>query len=466
MALPLSESEFEVGRHRRAAQPVSTSEFDQVSTHEDGAQARRLHRWYPWLVVAVAFALLLSDYMSRQVLSAVFPTLKQAWHVSDSQLGSLTSIVALMVAVLTFPLSVVADRFGRVKSLIAMAIVWSLATLGCAVASGYHEMMIARFFVGVGEAAYGSVGIAVVLSVFASRMHATLGGAFMAGGSFGSVIGVALGGFLADRIGWRWAFAIMAIIGLVLVLVFRLVVTEKRLARYAIHDDGTAGERVNSAVQQKVSVRTLFTSAPVWFAYIGSGLQMLGAAVLLAWMPSFFNRYYHMHTAKAAATASLFVLCVGAGILVCGFITDRVSIGNQSRKWTSSIVYCAIALAGLMIGFHLPNGPMQLTLIGIGAFFSGGCCGPAAAVVAGLTHESVRSSAMGTLTLANNLLGLALGPWIVGILADSLGLKSALALMPIAYLVAIVAFLVGKVLYPAGVRKLAAQSEVRAEVEA
>lgn len=142
-------------------------------------------RRYAWLVFALSFALLLSDYMSRQVLNAVFPMLKTQWLLSDGQLGSLSGVVALMVGVLTFPLSLLADRWGRVRILVAAATVWSLATLGCAVAAGYGEMFLARFVVGIGEAAYGSVGIAVVLSVFPVALRATLAGAFMAGGRSG-----------------------------------------------------------------------------------------------------------------------------------------------------------------------------------------------------------------------------------------------------------------------------------------
>src|SRR6478752_7728388 len=126
---------------------------------------------YPWIVFALTFGLLLSDYMSRQVLSAIFPFLKTEWALSDSQLASLSSIVALMVGLLTLPLSLLADRWGRVKSLVAMAGLWSIATLLCAVAGSYEQMLGARFLVGVGEAAYGSVGIAVVLSVFAPRLR-------------------------------------------------------------------------------------------------------------------------------------------------------------------------------------------------------------------------------------------------------------------------------------------------------
>ncbi|WP_305092832.1 MFS transporter [Prescottella sp. R16] len=430
----------------------------------DPAPTAGRSRIYPWVVAALAFALLLSDYMSRQVLSAVFPMLKSEWALSDSQLASLTSVVALMVGLLTFPLSLLADRWGRVKSIVLMAVIWSIATLCCAVASNYEQMLAARFFVGVGEAAYGSVGIAVVLSVFSSRLHSSLSGAFMAGGSFGSVVGVSLGGVIAVNVGWRWSFTAMAVLGLILVALFRAVVTESRLARYAVHDAPitVSGGGVRSAPVIRVPVSTLFTNPAVWCVYLAGGFQMFTAAVLLAWTPSFFNRYYDMPLDKAAGAAALFVLLVGAGMVVCGMVTDRVSRTDPARKWMTGVVFCVIALLSLGIGFQLDAGAPQLILLGIGAFFSAGCSGPTAAMVAGLTHESVRSSALGTLTIANNVLGLALGPFVIGILADRLGLIESLQLAPLFYIAAIVALLVGKRMYPAGMRKLAAQSTVSA----
>lgn len=143
-----------------------------ASAEDSGTDtAHSVPRRYAWVVFALTFGLLISDYMSRQVLNAVFPLLKGEWALSDSQLGLLSGIVALMVGLLTFPLSLLADRFGRVRSLVLMAVLWSLATLGCALAENYPQMFVARFLVGVGEAAYGSVGIAVVVAVFPRDMR-------------------------------------------------------------------------------------------------------------------------------------------------------------------------------------------------------------------------------------------------------------------------------------------------------
>ncbi|TSD99951.1 MFS transporter [Skermania sp. ID1734] len=412
---------------------------------------RTRSRIFPWLVFALTFALLLSDYMSRQVLSAVFPFLKSEWALSDSRLASLTSIVALMVGLLTLPLSLLADRWGRVKSLTLMAVLWSVATLLCAIASNYEQMLGARFLVGVGEAAYGSVGIALVLSVFAPRVHATLSGAFMAGGSFGSVVGVALGGVIAVHLGWRWSFAAMAVLGLILVAFFRALITETKLARHAVDEPETG----NPALPRfRAPVSSLFTNPAVLCAYVGGGLQMFTAAVLLAWMPSFFNRYYHFAPDKAGVVASAVVLLVGSGMVVCGIITDRIGRSDITRKWSAAVGFCLISLICLGVGFHLDAGAGQLVLIGIGACCAAGSSGPTAAMVANLTHTSIRASAMGTLTVANNLLGLALGPFVIGILADHLGLREALQLSPLMYLAAIAALLAGKRLHPAGLRRL------------
>src|SRR5262245_59246951 len=109
-------------------------------------------RRYAWIAFALVIGLMLSDYLSRQVINAVFPFLKASWSRSDAQLGSLASVVALVVGVMTFPISLLADRFGRVRSATAMAIVWGLATIACGLSGNFMTLFIARAFVGLGEA--------------------------------------------------------------------------------------------------------------------------------------------------------------------------------------------------------------------------------------------------------------------------------------------------------------------------
>jgi MFS family permease len=427
-----------------------------------GSSTWPVSRRYAWVVFALSFGLLLSDYMSRQVLNAVFPMLKADWLLSDARLGSLSGIVALMVGLLTFPLSLLADRWGRVRSLVIAATVWSLATLGCAVAASYGQMFAGRLFVGVGEAAYGSVGIAVVLSVFPRALRATLSGAFIAGGAFGSVLGISIGGALAQAFGWRWAFGAMGVFGLVLAGVYAIVVTEKRLApaqNPAGAEDGAgAGAVADERESLRVLLPRLFSSVSVISAYIGSGLQLFIAGALIAWLPSFFNRYYDMPTAKAGATAGLFALVIGIGMVVGGIASDRISRGAPIRKWAVAISCSVGSLVLLMTAFRLPTGPVQLLVLALGALLCAGTAGPGAAMVANLTPAAIAATAFATLTLAQSLLGLAPGPAVTGLLADHLGLLGALRLVPLVAIAATGAFLIGRHFYDRDLRRLSGQS--------
>jgi MFS family permease len=395
-----------------------------------------------WLVFAVSFALLLSDYMSRQVLAAVFPLLKAEWHLSDARLGALGGVVALMVGVLTVPLSLVADRVGRARSVAAMALTWSVATLGCALCANYGQLMLARTVLGVGEAAYGSVGLAVVFTYFPRQFRATITGAFMAGGLFGSFAGLILGGAIAARFGWRGSFVAMALFGLLLAAVYAVVVRQRR------PDDAAASEPAARLAPREV-VRGLFGTPAVVATYVASGLQLLVLGALTAWTPSYLNRELDLPPAKAAAVAAGLLLSSGVGMVVWGGLTDRLCAGRPQLRPTLAAAYALVTFGFLEAAFMLPPGPIQLGCALIGLFCAGATTGPAGAIVADGAPLALHGAALAVLTLANNLIGLAPGPAVAGLLADHFGLQAALRLCVGAALVAAGAFaLVGHLQRP------------------
>ena len=388
---------------------------------------------YAWLVFALTFGLLISDYMARQVLSAVFPLLKAEWNLTDGQLGLLSGIVAVTVGVLTCPISLLADRIGRVKSIAAMAVLWSLATLLCGLAATYNQMLAARVLVGVGEAAYGSVGIAVIISVFPERLRSTLTGAFMAGGLVGQVLGVAVGGAVAATHGWRFAFLAIGAAGLLLALIYPFVVRETRLR----------GEAEVQRAQVKLSnLGALFSGRALKCAYVGSGLQLFVAGALPAWLPTYFVRYYDLPLKQATSLAALFLALGGTGMVVCGMISDKLVPETRQRAVLSAF-YCMGCAGAITAAFALGPGTAQLVLLGIGMFLAAASAGASGAIVAALTPAALHGTAFAVLTLANNALGLAPGPIVTGWLADRLGLLGALQLLPFASLAAALVFIVG-----------------------
>ena len=156
-----------------------------------------------WFAFAMTIALMIFDYVDRQIIVSLFPHLKAEWGLSDKQLAGLVSIVSITVAVGGIPIALIADRFSRVKSIVVMATAWSLATISCMFVRSYPALFAARAVVGAGEAGYGSVGAGLIASHFPARMRGTLMAGFFAAASFGSVLGVLLGGVIADRWGWK-----------------------------------------------------------------------------------------------------------------------------------------------------------------------------------------------------------------------------------------------------------------------
>ena len=414
----------------------------QEAAYYDSAPSQPI-RGYAWVIFALTFGLLLSDYMSRQVLNAVFPHIIAEWGLSDTQLGMLSGIVSLSVGILAFPLSLAADRWGRVRSVTAMAALWSLATLLCGLSHNYSTLLAARFLVGVGEAAYSGVGIAILISMFPPRYTSTVIGTFMAGGMIGSVMGIGLGGALASQFGWRSAFVGMAIFGMTLTLLYMMIAKPSRIEGEKGQSTGIGQTGSPATLRVGHVLRELFTSPVLICIYIGGGLQLFLNGGLLAWLPSFLTRVYDMPLSKADGVAAIFVLCGACGMPICGALSDRLGRDSPRRKMLLAIGFNLASGALLFAAFQFHAGPIQLTLIALAMFFCVGIMGPSCAMVANLTPKAIHSTAMATLSLAFNVLGMAPGSVVTGALADRFGLATALQLLPIASIASAIVLLIG-----------------------
>jgi MFS transporter, Spinster family, sphingosine-1-phosphate transporter len=415
-------------------------------------------RRYAWSVFGIVFALMVVDYIDRQVVVSMFPHLKAHWNLSDAQLGGLVSIVSITVALGTLPLSVLADRWSRVKSIFVMALVWSCATIACAFAESYEQLIAARSIVGLGEAAYGSAGAALLATLFPVRMRSTVLGAFLAAGLIGSVFGVVLGGVIAQHWGWQAGFGSVGVPGLLLAVLFLFIVRDyKTVALPTV----TTGQR-NAPMAAKVIAAALLKPRTAIVTCLGAGLQLIMVSTTYAWLPSYFNRFYNLAPDAAGARTAIVVLMGGVGAIVWSIVADRMGPRfPRARLQVPAIAAVATAILMWTAFAILPPGPLQFATIVAGAAMMTASIGPVCAVVVDVVHPSVRATAASVLSLTQNLFGLAAGPLLTGVLSDAYGLPFAMSVVPLFCLVAAAAFVLAARTYVFDLKNAEADQAVR-----
>ena len=408
-----------------------------------------------WFAFAMTCGLMLFDYIDRQVIVSLFPHLKDEWGLSDKQLGALASIVSVTVALAGIPVALAADRFSRVKSIVVMALGWSLASISCMFTGGFSQLVTARGVVGLGEAGYGSVGAVLIASHFPSRMRGALMAAFLACASIGSVLGVMLGGVIAAHWGWRAAFGVVGVPGLVLALLY-MKVRDYRTVSLTPREPAARPSRGTARfiVQQLLNSRTL-----LWLC-LAAPAQVILVSSMWAWLPSYLHRVHGLATDQAAIRASLVVLCGAAGMVFWGAVADRAARSRPRVKLQVVGLLCAVSAVVLSFAFGAPRLGVTLSvqaqfgLIALGGFFMACISGVVTAVAIEVVHPGIRSTGASVLSLFQNLLGLAAGPFIAGWVSDVWSLETALTVMPAVGLLAAGLFMITSRCYEADLKRV------------
>ncbi|WP_144006968.1 MFS transporter [Pelomonas sp. KK5] len=406
-----------------------------VAGAPDGYLVRPAQAWFAF---AMTFGLMLLDYVDRQVIVSLFPYIKADWGLSDKQLGGLVSIISLVVALGGLPVALLADRLSRVKSVVVMALVWSLASLSCMFCGSYGQLFTARALVGAGEAGYGSVGAALIASLFPRRLRSGLLGAFFAAASFGSVLGVLLGGTIAAHWGWKAAFGAVSVPGLVLALLYLFVRDYKTVE---IVSPSASGSYLSVGTLLRRTAKTLARTKTLVWACLGAAMQLIVVSAIWSWLPSFLNRVHGIPADQAGRQAALVVLAGALGGFIWGLLVDRAAQRWAGRRLLGVALLCLLSMGLFLVAFGVLSGAAQFKLIVLGGFVMTCTVGPISAVVFDVIHPAVRSTGAAVLSLAQNLLGLAIGPVLTGWLSDALGLQQALTLVPLFSVLAALFFL-------------------------
>ncbi|HEY0815508.1 MAG TPA: MFS transporter [Pseudonocardia sp.] len=389
---------------------------NQARTHSgsivDGLNGDARGAFAPRSALALLCALLVLDFADRQVVVAAFPYLRVEFAASEAQLGALVSAVSVVIALGALPAALVVDRWSRVRAIAVMGAVWSIATAACALTPGYVALLAARVGVGVGEAGFGPAGSALLGATYPLERRATVLGIFQMGAPLGVVTGSVVGSLVAAQWGWRPAFLVVALPGLVLALL------ALRLRDYRSVPERSRG---------RVAVAALLHRRSALGAMLGGAFLLVVVSTLYTWLPTHLERAYGLSPAHAGVMASIVVLAGAVGTVTAGHLADRLARRDVRYRLLVPAVGAVLTTATLGSAFGLAApGVTQMVLVLLGGATATTAIGPVAAVVLDVVRSSVHATAIAVLALVQNLLGLAVGPVVTGVLADRWGLTAAL----------------------------------------
>jgi len=363
------------------------------------------------LVVVYTF-----NFIDRQILSILLEPIKQDLGLSDSALGMLTGFAfALFYATLGIPIARFADRSNR-RNLIAWALaIWSAMTAVSGLAQNFWHLLLARIGVGVGEAGCSPPAHSMLADYFPTENRATALGIYSLGIPFGILFGFIAGGWLNEFFGWRVAFFIVGVPGLLLAILVRFTLREP--------PRGMAEGRVADEEQPTImeTFRFLWSKRSFRHMAVGGGLTAFVGYGVITWVPSFLIRSYGMSTGDVGTYLGLILgIPGGIGIALGGYLADR--FGARDTRWFLWIVSVAlIASTPLFFGVYLSSTAfaslMFLILpILLGNFYQA----TTFSQTQGLVSLRMRSVAAAVLLFILNMIGLGAGPQAVGILSDIL----------------------------------------------
>lgn len=390
-----------------------------------------------YFLLTLICVLYLFDYADRLVITSFLDSIKKEWLLSDTQLGMLTGVVNLFVAVFVLPLSILVDRWSRTKMIAIMAIVWSIASLSCALVHNYHQLLLFRALTGLGEAAYASAAVALISKTFPRNRRAQYLGIYNAAAPMGAGIGIVIGGIIAANLGWRYSFGLVALPGLLIALLF---FTVKDYSTLPIEQQ--AKESTNTFRNICSSIFNLFKIKTLWYIYIAYAILIGVNTSMLDWSTTYFMRFMGLPQKTASSISGLIAIMVLVGAPLGGILGDKWNRKNKNAYHYFSAITVFISAITLFIALSLKNIPVAMIFFGLFGVFSVCYLAPVTTIIQNVVHPGMRAVSFGINVLFMNLIGAFSFPIIIGKISDYLGLHVSLFFLPVMSLLAGIVFLV------------------------
>lgn len=412
----------------------------------------QVSRGYAYYVFLLLFLLYLFNYVDRMVVSALLPFLKIDWGLTDTQCGWFASIVTLMMAIFVFPISILVDRWSRRKAIAIMGILWGVASAACALTRNFAQLVFVRSFVGVGEAAYTSGGHAMIAAYFPEEKRATMNGLFTAAIPFGTAVGVILGGVIGETLGWRYAFGIMAIPGIIVAILFYWVKDYKTVA--ITKRDHSADGLVHVKMKFGDIVKEFLHTPSVLFTYLGYVGNTFVTTALMTWLPTYYHRVDNLPMDKAGLKTSVVFLLAIFGAPIGGIVIDRLRKRWLNARMSIPAITSLLVALCLFIGFSFFTGTKQYIFLLAFGFFAPMFAAGGSAVTQDVVHPGLRAFSYALAQFFMMALGYTLAPIFIGAISDRFDLLTAFQFLPIFALFGAVVFFIGSFYYVRDLHKV------------
>lgn len=375
------------------------------------------------LTLALLTAAYFFSYMDRQILAILQELIRKDLSLTDTQLGLIGGLAfALFYATLGIPVARLADRGNRVNIIAIALALWSMMTAVCGLAQNFWQLLAARVGVGIGEAGSSPPSHSIIADLYPPEKRAGAMGIYSLGVVLGAALGTIIGGTMAHLYGWRVAMFTVGLPGIVLAIVIKLVMTEPRrgLSDAQRVADGEAAGTIPTLGQ---GFAEMWGNAAAVHLVMGVTITSMIGYGLTAFGPSFMQRSLGLEMIQVA-----WIVAPVAGVMGTlsavggGWLANRVAkrSGIHAQAWLV-LVLKAVGLPLVLLFYVVSDDPwIAVPVYWLSVLLVNSYLGPTFALIQGLAPMRMRALWAAITLLVINLIGLGLGPTLIGMVSDLL----------------------------------------------
>ena len=384
------------------------------------------------------------NFIDRQILVILQESIKLELGLSDKQLGLLSGFTfAVFYVVCGIPIARWADRYNRVNIVSASLVVWSGMTALSGMTTNFMQLLAARIGVGVGEAGASPPSHSIISDYFPHEERGRALSFYSIGIYIGILFGFLAGGWINQFFGWRMAFLVVGIPGILLAVIVKLTLREP--LRGAVDDGDHSAAPEGSLL---TDVRKMWSLPSFRYAALGSGFNAFLGYGTLNFMPSFAIRIYEVPVGLVGTWLALIAGFAGAaGVYSGGHLSD--TLGKRDDRWTYRVPALSTLAAGLFMvpAMLVGNQYVMWSLYAVVVFCQSMFLGPTIAMAHALVGPRYRALASSVVFFVLNIIGLGLGPLTVGTVSDALAPAFGTDSIRWAIMTTSIAAIIGSVLY-------------------